>query len=117
MGNASEAVQRRCAKLMAEEKKISPAEVFFPTVPKIIMYAILAFLVPVPLLLCADTCSTKWVVLAGYKLLKYPDIYILTFPRMLLMFATAYIASALIAGIINLLKLKPWHREEKPGKV
>ncbi|MBU2638219.1 MAG: hypothetical protein KJ955_04550 [Nanoarchaeota archaeon] len=101
---------------MAEEDKIIK-NFFFPDMPKIVMYAVFTFIVPAPLLLCADTCSTKWVILAGYRLLKYPDAYVLTFPRMLFMFAAAYIVSSIIATIISKLKTKPWHKKKAASKV
>ncbi len=100
---------------MAEEKRIIK-DFFFPYIPKIIAYTFMAFVVPAPLLLCSDSCSTKWVMLAGYRMLKYPDTYALTFPRMIFMFATAYIASIAVIGCINVFRKKDsW--ENPSGKV
>ncbi len=79
---------------------------FRPTVPKIALYAAMAFIVPASLKICAETCTSKIIPLAGYRLVLNPDQYVLTFPRMILMFITAYLASSLVITIINAARRK-----------
>lgn len=79
---------------------------FRPTVPKIALYAAMAFIVPASLKICAETCAGKIIPLAGYRLVLNPGQYALTFPRMILMFITAYLASALFITAVNAARKK-----------
>lgn len=89
-------------------------KIVMPTVPKIALYAAMVFAVPGMLKLCSDGCINKIVLFAGYRLILNPGQYTLTFPRMLLLFATAYIASVAIIGGVNLFRRKRgWARKEK----
>lgn len=84
---------------------------FRPTVPKIALYAVMAFIVPASLKLCAETCISKIVLLAGYRLVLNPEQYVFTFPRMTLMFITAYIASSFAIFLINAARQRgEWHK-------
>jgi hypothetical protein len=80
--------------------------IFMPTVPKIALYAALSFVVPGVLKICVNDCSNKVVPLAGYRLVLNPDQYIFSFPRMILLFITAYLASALFITIVNAARKK-----------
>jgi len=79
---------------------------FIPTVPKIALYAAMAFVVPGVLKICENECSSKLVLLAGYRLVLNPEQYIFTFPRMILLFITAYLASALFITAVNAARKK-----------
>ena len=80
--------------------------IFRPTVPKIALYAALSFVVPGVLKICVNDCSNKVVPLAGYRLVLNPDQYIFTFPRMIFLFITSYLASALFITIVNAARRK-----------
>lgn len=75
--------------------------IFRPTVPKIALYAVMAFIVPASLKLCSQTCISKIVPLAGYRLVLNPEQYVFTFPRMILMFITAYLAASIAIYLVN----------------
>lgn len=74
---------------------------FRPTVPKIALYAAMTFVVPGVLKICVNECSSRVVPLAGYRLVLNPEQYMLTFPRMIFMFITAYIAASIAISLIN----------------
>lgn len=88
-----------------------------PTVPKIALYAAFAFIVPGFLKMCPNGCASKLIPLAGYRLMLNPGQYMLTFPRMLLLFMTAYLASSTIASIAGLLRKEKWQGKKEPCKV
>lgn len=84
---------------------------FKPTVPKIALYAAMAFVVPGVLKICVNECSNKVVPLAGYRLVLNPEQYMLTFPRMIFMFITAYIAASVAISLFNAARQRgDWHK-------
>ncbi len=78
-----------------------------PTVPKIVLYTILSFIVPTYVYYCQNNICSKWLtVFAGYFLLTNKENAQLSFSMMLLMFIMAYIASSLTIKLFNILKQK-----------
>ncbi|HII14739.1 MAG TPA: hypothetical protein HA362_00340 [Nanoarchaeota archaeon] len=90
---------------------------FRPTVPKIVLYAALSFVVPGFLEMCSDSCASRIIPLAGYRLVLNPGQYMLTFPRMMLLFVTAYLASSVIVSIAGLFSKEKWQDKKEPSRV
>ena len=90
---------------------------FMPTVPKIVLYAAMAFIVPGLIDSCAGGCASKILPLAGYRLVLNPEQYSLTFPKMLLLFVTAYLASSIVVSIAGLFRKNKWQEKKEPSRV
>ncbi|MDI6737951.1 MAG: hypothetical protein QME12_05560 [Nanoarchaeota archaeon] len=88
-------------------------EMFRPTVPKIALYAAMAFIVPASLKICAETCTSRIVPLAGYRLVLNPELYVFTFPRMIFMFINAYIAASIAILLVNAARERGKWRKPK----
>lgn len=102
-----------CKSSAGRLSKMGFKKIFKPTAPKIALYAAMAFVVPGVLKICVNDCSNKVVPLAGYRLVLNPGQYLLTFPRMILIFITAYIAAALFVTIVNAAIRKGEWRQPK----
>lgn len=99
------------AKPVRGEAIMEIKSIFRPTVPKIALYAALSFAVPGVLKICTTECTNKLVPFAGYRLILNPEQYVFTFPMMIVMFITSYIAASLIASFIRVaMKRGGWQK-------